>query len=283
MKKAIIQVDNLRIGYNDHIVMDGVGFSISAGELVGIIGCNGAGKSTLLKSIRGILPLKQGVVTFFDKSLADYTDKELAQKIAYLQQNVEMGFGYTAEEIVLAGRYPYLSWLKNEDDYDKQIARECMEYTGTLELRNKPITNMSGGQRQRVLLAKVLAQQTPILFLDEPTTGLDLVYQEEIFEFAKELSKMGKTILMVVHELDLAYKYCNRILLLGKQRLMADDIPEKVFTDEQLSDAYGADIHVVKNAVTGNIEIEARVKKEKAEHKQQLLAKICGINKAGEQ
>jgi len=275
MTDAIIKVKNLMIGYQERTVMENVSFDIKPGELVGIIGCNGAGKSTLLKSIRGILPLQKGEVSYFNKPLEAYKEKELAQKIAYLQQNVEVGFGFTAEDIVLAGRYPYLDWMKNESERDKKIAHDCMRYTGTLELKDRPINNVSGGQKQRILLAKVLAQQTPILFLDEPTTGLDLVYQEEIFEFAKELSEMGKAILMVVHELDLAYKYCSRIILLGKGRVLADSTPERVFQDKLLSDAYDADIHIIVNPLTGNIELSAKAAKETAEHKKQLLEKIC--------
>lgn len=278
MTDAIISVNNLSIGYKNHRVMDNVSFSIRPGELVGIIGCNGAGKSTLLKSIRGILPLQQGQVNYYNKPLQAYKEKELAQKIAYLQQNVEVGFGFTAEDIVLAGRYPYLNWMKNESELDKKIAHDCMTYTGTLDLKDVSINNVSGGQKQRILLAKVLAQQTPILFLDEPTTGLDLVYQEEIFEFAKELSSMGKTILMVVHELDLAYKYCSRIILLGKGRVLADAMPQEVFKDEILSEAYAADIHIIENPLTGNIELSANAKQEEIKHKRQLLEKICNYN-----
>lgn len=275
MTDSIISVKNLAIGYAGYSVMKDVSFEVKQGELVGILGCNGAGKSTLLKSLRGMLPLQSGDVSYFSKPLKSYKERELAQKIAYLQQQVEVGFGFTAEEIVLAGRYPYIDWLKNEGERDRQIAHDCMRYTGTLELKDKPINNVSGGQKQRILLAKVLAQQTPILFLDEPTTGLDLVYQEEIFEFAKELSMMGKTILMVVHELDLAYKYCSRILLLGKGGILADSTPENVFQDSLLSTAYKADIHIIKNPLTGNIEVSAKAKQEEASLKHRLLEKIC--------
>ncbi len=276
MADVIIEAKDVAVGYKTHTVMEKVSFSIKEGELVGIVGCNGAGKSTLLKSLRGILPLQKGEVSFFGVPLQQYRDKEIAQKIAYLQQHVEVGFGFTAEDIVMAGRYPYLNWLQHEDNGDREIVRDCMLCTGTWELRDKPINNVSGGQKQRVLLAKVLAQQTPILFLDEPTTGLDLVYQEEIFTFAKDLSRMGKTILMVVHELDLAYKYCSKILLLGQGTLLADATPQQVFQDELLSKAYGAEIHIIHNEATGNIEVETRSRKKLAEEKKALLSKLCG-------
>ena len=175
----------------------------------------------------------------------------------------------------MAGRYPYLKWWERESEDDKRLALDCMEYTGTRELADKPVTEVSGGQKQRILLAKVLAQQTPVLFLDEPTTGLDMVYQEEIFRFARELALMGKTVLMVVHELNLAAKYCSRILLLGEGKLLADDTPERVFTEPLLSRAYAADIAVSRNPLNNNLEITTRVDEASKEKDVALLKKIC--------
>ena len=196
---AVIQVEKLTIGYGTRSVLKDVSFALGKGEIVGIIGCNGAGKSTLLKTIRGMLPKQSGTVSYFGKALEAYTDKELAMKIAYLQQHVEVGFGYTGKDIVMAGRYPYMKWWERESNEDEKLALACMDYTGTVDLADRPVTEVSGGQKQRILIAKVLAQQTPIIFLDEPTTGLDMVYQEEIFRFAKALATKGKTVLMVVH------------------------------------------------------------------------------------
>ena len=231
MSEAVIQVAQLKLGYGDRCVLKEASFSIGKGEIVGIIGCNGAGKSTLLKTIRGLLPKQGGRISYFGKPLEEYQDKELATKIAYLQQHVELGFGYTGKDIVMAGRYPYMKWWERESDADERLALACMEYTGTADLADRPVNEVSGGQKQRILIAKVLAQQTPIIFLDEPTTGLDMVYQEEIFRFAKALAAQGKTVLMVVHELNLASKYCSRILLLGEGTLLADGTPQEVFTE----------------------------------------------------
>ena len=277
MSQAVIEIKNLTIGYGERHVVSDVNASISEGEIVGIIGRNGAGKSTLLKTIRGLLPKHSGEVTYLGKKLEEYHEKELACKVAYLQQHVEVGFGYTGQDIVLAGRYPYMKWYESESEADKQLALDCMDYTGTLELADKPVTEVSGGQKQRILLAKVLAQQTPILFLDEPTTGLDMVYQEEIFRFAKELAQMGKTILMVVHELNFAAKYCSRILLLGEGKLLADAAPEEVFTEELLSRAYDADIQVTRNPLNNNLEITTKVNAKEKAKETALLHKICAM------
>ena len=273
---AVLQVEKLQIGYGSRCVLKEASFSIGKGEIVGIIGCNGAGKSTLLKTIRGLLPKQGGSVSYFGKPLEEYQDKELATKIAYLQQHVELGFGYTGKDIVMAGRYPYMKWWERESEADEKLALACMAYTGTADLADRPINEVSGGQKQRILIAKVLAQQTPIIFLDEPTTGLDMVYQEEIFRGAKALAGQGKTVLMVVHELNLASKYCSRILLLGEGTLLADGAPQAVFTEELLSRAYKADICVERDEVNHNLHITTRMSQEAKNREAAQLRRICG-------
>ena len=276
MSDTVIEIKNLSIGYENKVVISDVNAAIKQGEIVGIIGCNGAGKSTFLKTIRGLLPKKSGEVLYFGKPLEEYDDKELACRVAYFQQHVEVGFGYTGRDIVLAGRYPYMKWWEKESSEDEKLALDCMAYTGTLDLADRPVTEVSSGQKQRILLAKILAQQTPILFLDEPTTGLDMVYQEEIFRFAKELAQMGKTVLMVVHELNFAAKYCTRILLLGEGRVLADAPPAEAFTEELLSRAYKADISVIKNPISESLEISTKPKKDGLDKAEALLKSICG-------
>ena len=274
-QETVLQIRDLTIGYEENIIISGIDAEIKTGELIGIIGRNGAGKSTLLKTIRGLLPAKKGEVLYFGQPMQAYGEKELARRVAYLQQNVETGFGYTGLDIVLTGRYPYMKWWESEKDDDRELARDCMSYTGTLDLAERPVTEVSGGQKQRILLAKVLAQQTPLLFLDEPTTGLDMVYREEIFRFARELANMGKTILMVVHELDLAAAYCSRIFLLGEGKLLADGNPGQVLTESLLSRAYEADISVEKNPKNGRLEITTRENPEAKQKEMDLLQKIC--------
>ena len=273
--ETVLDIRNLTIGYGEKTIISGIDAAVHAGELIGIIGCNGAGKSTLLKTIRGLLPPQTGEIFYFGRALADYGEKELACKVAYLQQHVETSFGYTGMDIVLTGRYPYMKWWESETQEDTELARDCMSYTGTLDLADRPVTEVSGGQKQRILLAKVLAQQTPVLFLDEPTTGLDMVYREEIFRFARELANMGKTILMVVHELDLAAAYCSRVMLLGEGKLLADDRPEQVFPEALLSRAYEADISVVHNPLSGKLEITTRENVKTKRREEHLLHRIC--------
>lgn len=251
----MIRADAVYAGYNGRVILENVSFSVGEGEIVGLIGPNGAGKSTLLKTLRGILPMLSGSAALMGDDINTLDAKEFARRAAYLQQRVEMTFEYTARDIVLAGRYPYLSWWSQEKAHDLAIAEACMAYTGVSDLADNPLHAMSGGQRQRVLLAKVLAQQTPVLFLDEPATGLDIIYQEEIFRFCRELSAAGKTVLLVAHELSLAARFCSRLLLIGRGTLLADGVPKDVLTDGLLSQAYGAPVRVVENPLTRHAEV----------------------------
>ena len=251
----MIRADAVYAGYNGRVILENVSFSVGEGEIVGLIGPNGAGKSTLLKTLRGILPMLSGSAALMGDDINTLDAKEFARRAAYLQQRVEMTFDYTARDIVLAGRYPYLSWWSQERENDLAIAEACMAYTGVSELADNPLHAMSGGQRQRVLLAKVLAQQTPVLFLDEPATGLDIIYQEEIFRFCRELSAAGKTVLLVAHELSLAARFCSRLLLIGRGTLLADGVPKDVLTDGLLSQAYGTPVRVVENPLTRHAEV----------------------------
>ncbi len=251
----ILQVKNVSAGYEDRTILSDVNFSLKPGEMVGIIGANGAGKSTLMRTIRGLQDKLAGEVIIGGKNKESMSDRELAEWIAYLSQQPECPFGYTAREIVMIGRYAHLSWWQQESPEDEKIVSSCMGYTHTKEFADRPMQALSGGQRQRVFLAQILAQHTPILFLDEPATGLDVYYQEEIFRFCKALCKKGKTVLMVVHELGLAARFCSRLLLFGNGGLMADGAPKVVLQDDILTNAYGVPLKAVENPLTGHIEV----------------------------
>ena len=277
--QEMIRVAGLYAGYERQVILENVSFGIAAGEMVGLIGPNGAGKSTLLKTMRGILAPLAGEISVMGQRIGDLPAKEFAKSAAYLQQHMEMTFDYSAREVVLSGRYPYLSWWRQEQAHDIAIAEACMAYTGVAELAEKPLQAMSGGQRQRVLLAKVLAQQTPVLFLDEPATGLDIIYQEEIFRFCRELCAAGKTVVLVAHELSLAARFCSRLLLVGRGALLADGLPREVLTAELLTRAYGAPIKVVENPLTNHAEVFTEAEKG-AGRKSHLLQVILGREEA---
>lgn len=274
MNEVILTVKNGTFGYENKIVLSKVNFSVTKGTVVGLVGPNGIGKSTLLQTLRGLLPLMAGEITLDGENIAKLTEKVFAKKAAYLRQHNQLPFAYTVKEVVAAGRYPYLEWWQQQDKTADELVNECMDCLQVRELQNRPVNQLSGGQRQRVLLAKVLAQQTAILFLDEPTADLDFVFKEELFRFANLLAQAGKTVVMAVHELGLAYKYCTEILLLRKGGLLAQGKPEQVMTEDNLSASYNASISVANNLVTGGLDVCAKSAKETVEQKE-LLAKIC--------
>lgn len=272
-KKVVLRAENLSIGYDDREknILHDLSFCVNSGEMIGLIGPNGAGKSTLLKTLRGLLAPHQGKIFLNGKNTQDLTERDFAHIVAYLQQTLSISFGYSVKEIVMAGRYPHLSWWQKENEHDEKIVRACMAYTGVQDLAEKSINEISGGQRQRVLLAKVLAQQTPVLFLDEPATGLDIFYQEEIFRLSRELCQAGKTILMVVHELSLAARFCSRLFLVGQGKIFADGVPEEVLTEKNLSAVYDVPVRVVKNSLLGTYEIFTEAKPSEQDARKKLL------------
>ena len=273
--ETVITVNDLSAGYQNKSILNNVSFSVKRGEMIGIIGPNGAGKSTLLKTIRGLLPKQKGSIVLFETDIDALSERDFARNVAYLQQHVDVSFGYTGKELVMAGRYPYLEWWQGESADDETIVRQCMEYTGVWDLADTSVEQVSGGQKQRILLAKVLAQKTPILFLDEPTTGLDIVYQEEIFRFCKTLCEAGKTVVMVAHELNLAAKFCNRLLLVANGGILADGSPEEVLDAGHLSIAYNVPVKVIKNPNSGGIEITTLPSRAEEERKELLIKVIC--------
>lgn len=250
-----LAAENVGVTIGDRVILRDVSLTVNPGEFVGIIGPNGAGKSTLLKGLRGLGAITAGDVRVFGQSIRTMGDKQLAKIIAYMQQEVNLGFGFTAQEVVMAGRYPYLKWWQSEQAEDYAIARKYMKFTGVEALAEKSVQEMSGGERQRVLLAKVLAQETPLIFLDEPTASLDLLYQEEIFRYCHTVCEQGKTVLIIAHDIKLAAKFCSRLVLLAHGSVIADGAPQEVITAENLEKAYGLHSAVFINKVTGTLDI----------------------------
>ena len=271
MADILLDVQGLQAGYGGRQVLREVSFRAGSGELIGLIGPNGAGKSTLLKSLRGLLPA-EGHIKIKGKSIGDYIPQDMARVVAYLPQHSHVPFAFTVREVVLMGRAPHLRWWQREGEQDVRIADAAMEYMAVTDLADKPVNALSGGQRQRVLLAKILAQQTPLLFLDEPASGLDLFYQEELFRFCRELCQAGRTILLVVHDLALAARFCSRLLLIGSGALLADGSPQEVLQPQLLSQAYGVPVYVDFHPVTGHADIYTR----QSENEQRLFPLLLG-------
>lgn len=233
-----LDVQSLSVTLGDTTIVKEASFAIDRGEFVGIIGPNGSGKTTLLKALRGLYPTSGGDIFWDGKSIASLSDKEIAHYVAYMQQSVNVSFDYEAIDIVMTARYPYLKWWEQEGPEDKVIVEQAMKEVGVYHLRNRSVQSLSGGERQRVFLAKALAQQTEVLLLDEPTAALDLVYADDIFHEGRRLCDEGKTILIVVHDLELAAKYCTKLVLISDGRIVDVGAPRDVLTAENLRNAF---------------------------------------------
>ena len=225
-----LDVQSLSVTLGDTTIVKEASFAIDRGEFVGIIGPNGSGKTTLLKALRGLYPTSGGDVLWDGKSISSLSDKEIAHHVAYMQQSVNVSFDYEAIDIVMTARYPYLKWWQQEGPEDKVIVENAMKEVGVYHLRHRSVQSLSGGERQRVFLAKALAQQTEVLLLDEPTAALDLVYADDIFHEGRRLCDEGKTILIVVHDLELAAKYCTKLVLISDGRIVDVGTPREVLT-----------------------------------------------------
>jgi iron complex transport system ATP-binding protein len=240
----ILEVENLSFSYNKAKIIDDVNFTVSKGELFGIIGPNGSGKSTLLKLLSNIIKREDGDIFLLGKELSQYRRKELARVLAVLPQSTEIGFEFSVKEIVEMGRYPYLENWQGISQADKKVIDKALKLTNTISLTDKLINSISGGERQRVLLARALVQEAELLLLDEPTSALDINYQLEIFELLSRLTKEGTTIVVVLHDLNLASQYCDRLLLLNQGKVNTIGIPDQVITLNNIKDVYGCDVEV---------------------------------------
>lgn len=254
------------LGYGREPVLTGLDFTLEAGECVGLIGPNGAGKSTLLKTLAGILPLQSGTLELEGKTLESWNRQALSRKVSYLPQERELPFAYTAEQVVLMGRYPYLDWHQQEGGRERALARDCLEVFGLGNLQERPVTDLSGGQRQRVLLSRILIQQTPVILLDEPTAELDLVYENTVLELSRHLARAGRTVVLSLHDIGQAARYCTRLLLLGQRKLLAQGTPEQVLRKKNLEAAYQVPFQVRQ----GEEGLEIRICPDPEQQKREL-------------
>lgn len=248
----MIGIQNLSFAYLEELVVDRVSLSIADGEFVGIIGPNGAGKSTLLKLIDGILQAKEGEIKLQSKPLHEYTRRQMAKMIGFVPQNFSTAFSYSVNDIVLMGRYPHLSAFASESANDYRIAERSMQSTDVWQLRQRQFGELSGGEKQRVVLASALAQEPQILLLDEPTSSLDIKYQYQFYSILQQLQQSrGLTIVVVTHDINLAARYCGRLILLKNGKVVDDGAPEKVITKKMMESVYEVEVEVLQHPQDG--------------------------------
>jgi iron complex transport system ATP-binding protein len=249
----LLVIDKLNLQINGSSILKDICLSAEKGEFIGLIGPNGAGKTTLLKCIDRIRK-GTGRIEIEGKSLEEMSRKGIAAKVAMLHQDTSVTFPFTVMDIVLTGRYHKLGRFGSESLEDYEAARKYMDFTDTLQFEDRPVNSLSGGERQRVLFAKVLAQETELILLDEPSASLDIAHEEQIFQYSSDLCSRGKTVIAAVHDLKTAVRFCSRLILMKDGRILADGSPEAVITAENLTEAYGVKALVYKNRISGLVD-----------------------------
>lgn len=249
----LLNIDSLNFYINDIHILKDISLKADRGEFIGLIGPNGAGKTTLLKCINGINK-GSGQIELDGVDIRSMNSRQIAAKAAMLHQDTTVAFPFTVMDIVLAGRYHKLGRFRPEGPEDYAAARRYMEYTDTLKLEKRLINTLSGGERQRVLFAKVLTQETDLILLDEPSSSMDIAYEEQLFKYSYELTREGKTVIAAVHDLKTAVRYCSRLVMMKDGRVIADGEPEAVITRENLRLSFGVEALVYRNRITGLID-----------------------------
>lgn len=239
MTKGVV-AENIAFSYEQKPVLLPLDVAFPKGKVSVIVGPNGCGKSTLLKVLSGMLVPAQGQVTVDGMAVSALKPKVRARHLSLLPQNNIAPEGITVRELVARGRYPYQSFLRQWSDSDEMAVNEALEQTGLSDLENQPVNRLSGGQRQRAWIGLVLAQQTPIIFLDEPTTFLDIGHQLDVLNVCRRLNqKANTTIIMVLHDLNLAARYADYMVAMNAGERVLAGTPQEVLTTEIIHQLFG--------------------------------------------
>lgn len=234
----MLELKQVSAGYPGKPVLQNVNASFPAGRVSVILGPNGCGKSTLLKTICGILETQKGNALLDGQDLGLLAPKALARKVAYLSQSRQVP-DITVRRLVLHGRFPYLSYPRRYRAEDIAAADGAMEQMGILDLAEKPLNQLSGGQRQKVYIAMVLAQETDVILLDEPTTYLDIRHQMRMLTYARRLAEQGKTVVMVVHDISQALQTADHVVLMAEGQVILSGTPEEIAVSGQIDQVFG--------------------------------------------
>ena len=250
-----ISAQNLSYEIQAETLLEGVDLHADRGQLVGLIGPNGAGKSTLLRTISGILNYREGTVRLDGDDLRSLSSRDIAAGLALIPQIAPYTHGFTSMELVLMGRYPHLGRFQIEGKEDDRIARDAMRLTRTEQFADRTLDTLSGGERQRVFVSRALAQQPRVLLLDEPTSNLDVLHQLKVFDLVRQLIDDGLTAVAAIHDLNMAARYCDRLVLLKNGRVLAEGSPEEVLVPETIRSAFGVRAAVYRDPMTDSLAI----------------------------
>ena len=250
-----ISAQNLSYEIQAETLLEGVDLHADRGQLVGLIGPNGAGKSTLLRTISGILNYREGTVRLDGDDLKSLSSRDIAAGLALIPQIAPYTHDFTSIELVLMGRYPHLGRFQIEGKEDDRIARDSMRLTRTEQFADRTLDTLSGGERQRVFVSRALAQQPRVLLLDEPTSNLDVLHQLKVLDLVRQLVDDGLTAVAAIHDLNMAARYCDRLVLLKGGRVVAEGSPEEVLVPETIQSAFGVRAAVYRDPMTDSLAI----------------------------
>ncbi len=251
----LLQAQSLSFSYGRHPVINDVRFALHPGEWLTIVGPNGAGKTTLLRLLLGLVKPQQGQVLLNGRPMFRMVRWEVAQKIALLPQMAEIPFGFSVREVVAMGRTPHLGRFRPMSEHDHEIVERALQDTETTELADRPVTELSGGESQRVFLARAFAQDTTILALDEPTTNLDLFHERLLLEQVRRRQEQGIAVLAILHDLNLAARYSNRILVLSNGKIAALGSPEETLTVETIQSIFRVQPAIIRDPQSQHMRI----------------------------
>lgn len=273
----MIKIENLSAGYNNKTILDNININVSPGEVIGIIGPNGTGKSTLIKAITDVIDIRTGTITIDGIDNRKISRRDRAKLIAVVPQEYAVDFKFTVFDIVMMGRNPHMYGRKNSEKEDYDIVKEAMVMTKTWQFKDKDYNELSGGEKQRVIIARAIAQQTKIILLDEPTSHLDIHHQLEIMELISRLKSKNITIMAVLHDVNMAARFCSRLILLNKGKIVADGTPDEVIDPKYLDSVYKMEMVVRENKVLSSKEIvPIRVIKENESFNNKVIHVISG-------
>jgi iron complex transport system ATP-binding protein len=242
----MLKIENLSASYGPRRVLHNVSLEVKSGEVLALIGPNGAGKSTLVRAVSGVLPVDSGSVRADGRNLLSLPPMMRARSLAVVPQAVTLPPAFTVWETVLLGRTPYLNFLGQVSAKDEQVARAALTRVDAIDLIDRRVGELSGGEQQRVLLARALAQSTLILLMDEPTTHLDLQHQVALMEMAHSLAHADNlSVLVALHDLNLAARYADRVVLLVSGEVKAIGTASQVLDPEAIAAAYGVRVDVI--------------------------------------
>ena len=247
-----IEMQNVWLGYGHKAVLKDITFQVRPGEMIGLIGPNGCGKTTIIRALSRIISPCSGKILLNGKAVTKIPRRDLARLLGVVPQMPLLPSAFTAFEIVLMGRNPHLDLFQYEGPKELAITWQAMEKTGTESLAGRRVSELSGGEIQCLLIARVLAQETKAILLDEPTANLDIGRQVEILDLIKNLcSENNLAVLAALHDLNLASQYCDRLILINDGRIHAEGTPAKVITSRNIKEVYGAEGCVYVHPVNG--------------------------------